>query len=268
MDIRTFGETGVKVRVVLKQSASGSNPGEGLQNVSYNTAGLEVCVARDDSNSTVAYLQSANNIEAVGTLGIWAAPSTNKCRILKVSDTYHPGAVELQFADSHWVASSDGKPVRILITVLGAANLQECNYEILLGDFVSQASIITAMKSESALLSEASFAADTAKYQAKVWLVKDSGGTADRYLVAFFKNSEPVYSGITNAAIWIYKNDGTDLVGTSGSPVSLTQIGSSGTYTHNEATNRIVSGQAYFMKVTATIGGATRSWPQPISRDN
>jgi hypothetical protein len=111
-------------------------------------------------------------------------------------------------------------------------------------------------------IAEASYAADTRKYGAKVGWIDDNTGTADRYLVIYYRNGEPVTSGITNPDLWVYKNDNSSLVGTSGSPQALTQIGSTGTYTHDETTNRIVSGAAYIARVRATIDGSTRTWYQ------
>lgn len=124
------------------------------------------------------------------------------------------------------------------------------------------AGAINAAAIANAAIDEATFAADTAKYQAKIGWIDDNANTTDRYLVIYFKNGEPVVSGITNPDIWVYNNAGTDIIGTSASPITLTQIGSSGTYTRNEGTNRLVNGAAYIARVRATIDSATRTWYQ------
>lgn len=110
--------------------------------------------------------------------------------------------------------------------------------------------------------------ADTDTFQAKVGLIDDDGSGVDRYLVAFFKNAQPITSGITSPDIWVYRNTGADLIGTSGTPDSLTEIGSTQTFTLNESTDRVVSGAAYIARVRATIEGSTRTWLQWIGRDS
>jgi hypothetical protein len=112
---------------------------------------------------------------------------------------------------------------------------------------------------------EASFAADTAKYQAKIWLVDDNTGTTDRYNVVWFKNGQPITAGITSPTIQVIKSaDGADLVAST----SMTEIASTGLYRYTEGTNRVVNGAGYIVKVTATIDSGTRTWFQPLSRDS
>jgi hypothetical protein len=102
-------------------------------------------------------------------------------------------------------------------------------------------------------------------YQAKVWLVDDDVNTTDRYVVAWFRNSQPVTSGITSPTIRVVKAaDGSDLVAST----PMTQVGSTGLYRYSEATSRIANGAAYFAEVIATIDSATRTWYQPIGRDS
>lgn len=113
-------------------------------------------------------------------------------------------------------------------------------------------------------LAAAAFAADTDTYQMKAWLDRDAAGGNDRYVVIYFKNGQPVTSGITSPTIQVIKSsDGTDLVAS----VALTQIASLGLYKRDEPTNKITVGAGYVIKVTATIDSATRTWYQPISRD-
>lgn len=104
-------------------------------------------------------------------------------------------------------------------------------------------------------------------YQAKVDVVDDDGGTADRYTVCWFKNAEPFTTGggITSPQIQVIKiADGTDLV----AATAMTEIGTTELYRYVEATNRMVDGVGYVAKVTATIDGATRTWYQPVGRDS
>lgn len=109
------------------------------------------------------------------------------------------------------------------------------------------------------------FAADVDTYQAKVWLFDDNVGAMDRYTVVWYKNGEPITTGITSPLIQVYKvADGTDLV----AETAMTEIGSTGTYRYNEGTNRIADGVAYIALVKATINSIQRRWYQPVGRDS
>ena len=102
-------------------------------------------------------------------------------------------------------------------------------------------------------------------YQCKVELIDDDGSGNDRYSVVFFKNGEPITSGITVPKITVIKDaDGTDLIAED----DLTEVGALGHYRYTEGTDRVVSGAAYKAKITATIASATRSWFSPVGRDS
>lgn len=127
------------------------------------------------------------------------------------------------------------------------------------------ADAITAAKIANGAIDAATFNADTDTYQAKVWLTDDDTGTADRYTVIWYKNGQPIVSGITSPTIQVYKiADGSDLVAST----AMTEIASTGTYRYVEASNRIVDGVGYIILVSATIGGSGRTWYQPVSRDS
>ncbi len=105
-------------------------------------------------------------------------------------------------------------------------------------------------------------------YQAEVAMHDDdlAGTPADRYTVVWFKNGEPITSGITLPLIQVVKvADGTDLV----AEAAMTQVGALGYYRYFETTaaNRIVDGTAYVAKASATIGGSVRVWYWPVGRD-
>lgn len=114
-------------------------------------------------------------------------------------------------------------------------------------------------------ITAAAFADDTDVYQAKVSVLRDTGGAEDLYVVAWFKNGIPVVAGITVPKIQVVKvADGTDLV----ADTAMTQIGALGLYRYTEATNRLTAGVAYYAHVSATIGGSSRVWNQPVGRDS
>jgi hypothetical protein len=127
------------------------------------------------------------------------------------------------------------------------------------------ADCITAAKIANGAIDNAALAADMDTYQAKVVFLDDDGGATDLYLVTFFKNGEPVTSGITSPTIQIIKaSDGTDLVAVG----ALTEIGALGMFKKAETSNRIVAGSGYIAKTQATIASATRTWLQPVGRDS
>ncbi len=103
-------------------------------------------------------------------------------------------------------------------------------------------------------------------YQAKVWYNDNEASATDRYVVAFFKNGNVLAAAsVTTPQIQVIKAvDGTDLVAVT----ALTQIGTTDSYRKDEVANRMADGATYVVKVTATIDGATRTWLQPMGRDN
>lgn len=106
--------------------------------------------------------------------------------------------------------------------------------------------------------------ADGDTYQAKVSLTDDDANAADRYVVAWFKNGQPIVAGITNAKIEVYDADDVELIALT----ALAQIGATGVYVHVETVDRVASGAAYVAYVEATIDGSSRTWNQPVSRDS
>lgn len=102
-------------------------------------------------------------------------------------------------------------------------------------------------------------------YTAKIDLARDNANTRDEYTVTWFKNGIRVTSGITSPTIQVVKRaDGTDLIAST----AMTQIGSTGSYKYDEATNRITVGEAAVVLVGATIDGSAREYSMPVSRDS
>lgn len=106
--------------------------------------------------------------------------------------------------------------------------------------------------------------ADT--YQAKVEVVDDNVGAADRYIISWFKNGEPISAGVTLATIQVVKSsDGTDLIASSAMTIVA---GTSNYYYSATGAERLVSGESYVAVLTATIDSAVRSWRQPVGIDS
>lgn len=119
-------------------------------------------------------------------------------------------------------------------------------------------------------IGDAGVATDLDSYQAKVVIVDDNAAGNDRYTFTFFRNGQQITSGITVPTVWVYSAAAApgDLIGTSGAPQALVEAGATETWFHNEATNRIASGTAYFARCRFTVDGAEREWTQPIGRDS
>jgi hypothetical protein len=103
-------------------------------------------------------------------------------------------------------------------------------------------------------------------YPADISLAIDGSNEADEYTVQWFRNGDPVTSGITVPLIQVVKRaDGTDLIAST----AMTQIGSTGAYKYDATTaaERITEGEAVLIHVSATINGSTRTWRRLVSRD-
>lgn len=114
------------------------------------------------------------------------------------------------------------------------------------------------------VLNDAAVADDMNTYHAKIWPFKQ-GATKDEYVVTFYKNAQPIESGITSPVIDYVKrmSDGVVLV----NDATLTHQGD-GDYIYSESTNRLVAGNGYMSRITATIDGSTRVMKQPVGRDS
>jgi len=101
-------------------------------------------------------------------------------------------------------------------------------------------------------------------YWAHVQWIDDDGSSTDEYTVTWFLNGARITSGITSPTIQVVKRvDGTDLV----SSTAMTQIGSTGSYKYDEATNRIPDGESYLVVVGATIDSGSRAFSMIVGRD-
>jgi hypothetical protein len=125
---RKFGSTSVKFRLKLRHATTGA----GLGGLLYSSAGLIISTILDNEATATAYTQAASNIEDITTLGTWAAPTSGKCRFKEVDSTNHLGLYEFQFANARF--SVAGSKVMV-ISVRGAANLLDADYEVDLTQF-------------------------------------------------------------------------------------------------------------------------------------
>lgn len=102
-------------------------------------------------------------------------------------------------------------------------------------------------------------------YHAAIELTVDDANSQDEYTITWFKNGVRVTSGITDPTIQVVKRaDGTDLIASA----TPTEIGSTGSYKHDETTNRLTAGEAALCIVGATIDGSARSFEDIVGRDS
>jgi hypothetical protein len=102
-------------------------------------------------------------------------------------------------------------------------------------------------------------------YHAAIELTIDEANSRDEYTAVWFKNGVRITSGITLPKIQVIKRaDGSDLV----PQTAMAAIGSTGGLKYDEASNRITSGEAVLVVVTATIDGAARTFADVPARDS
>lgn len=115
-EIRKNGETSVRLRVTLYDSASPT--GGGLTGLLHTTTGLIISTICENEAAATAYTTAGSTIETISTLGTYAAPTATKCRFKEVDATNHPGLYELQLADARF-AVSGAKQLTISFTAPG-----------------------------------------------------------------------------------------------------------------------------------------------------
>lgn len=128
MDIRKHSQTSNIIRLILSSSVTGLP----LTGLTFESAGLIISTIADNEATATAYTGTAGNVETIATLGTFAAPTASKCRFKEVDSTNHPGLYEIQIANARFAVASAKK---VVISVLGASNLKQENYEICLSSY-------------------------------------------------------------------------------------------------------------------------------------
>lgn len=102
-------------------------------------------------------------------------------------------------------------------------------------------------------------------YWADIELTIDDANGQDEYTVTWYKDGVRQTTGITSPTIQVIKRaDGTDLVAST----AMTEIGSTGSYSYDEATNRVTAGEAVLVVVAATIDSGARTFSRVLTRDS
>lgn len=113
-------------------------------------------------------------------------------------------------------------------------------------------------------ITDRALAPDVDTYQAKVVLVDDDSGAADRYVVSWFKNAQPLFGGVTEPKIRVRDlGAGVDLI----AETAMTDDDEGDFEYVATGAGRIASGRKYQVVVKATIDGLERPWKQPVGRD-
>jgi hypothetical protein len=120
----TNSQTSVILRVKIRQSTTGASPGQGLTALTFSSSGLIISTIADTESSPTVYTQAGSTIEAVTTLGTYAAPTATKCRFKLVSDSNNPGIYEIQLADARFAVSNAKS---LLISITGVTNMADCD---------------------------------------------------------------------------------------------------------------------------------------------
>jgi hypothetical protein len=102
-------------------------------------------------------------------------------------------------------------------------------------------------------------------YSADIQFQRDEANTQDEYTVTWFKNGVRQTSGITSPTIQVInRSDGSNLIAST----AMTQIGTTGSYKYDEATNRLTAGEAAVAVVSGTIDGSARTFSRIVGRDS
>lgn len=259
-DAMSYYDTALAANLVVDVAAEISTlPDDGesifiFVSSSGSTFGVAIIVGRDDGGDDTITLTAMGPDICQATIDLVAGDWVGIRYAAGFSNVYHKAA------GGDWCIVASGalpSPFAPAYAGVGASDTTAR-----LDNFAISQHIGTTLADDA--IDAAALASDVDTYQAKAWLIDDDTAGYDRYVCVWFKNSEPVTSGITSPTIQVIAAaDGSDLVG----ETSMTQIAATGLYRYDENTNRVTSGATYIVCVTATIDGASRTWYQPVGRD-
>lgn len=106
--------TGIIVRMKILTQATAFP--SGLTGLTSASANLIISTIADNEAAATAYTVAGATVEAVTTLGTYAAPTATKCRFKEVDATNHPGVYEMQFANARYAIANSKY---LLISIAG-----------------------------------------------------------------------------------------------------------------------------------------------------
>ena len=126
------------IRVFLQDSTS--TAGAGKTGLTSASAGLNITVMRELNAAAAAkiYTSAGSKIDAVGTIGTYAAPTSTHCKFSEIDATNLPGLYEIQLEQATF---GTGDASRFVIGMVTATGVAPCPFEIQLAAFDIQTAI-------------------------------------------------------------------------------------------------------------------------------
>lgn len=167
----------LRVKVIDVASATGG----GKTGLSANsgglvtTSGLMISTIASNEATPTYYTTAAGNVQTIGTLGTYAAPTSGKCRFMEVDAVHHPGLYEIQLADAR-VAVAGARS--LIVSVFGATDAAPVDAEIQLAGIDVHDATRAGMSSLQTLqdLLEADRVIDTSTVPWALVLIKKGSG--------------------------------------------------------------------------------------------
>jgi hypothetical protein len=121
----TLGQTSIVFRVKIRNSSVST--GAGLTGLSSTSSGMIISTIADVEATATPYTVAASNVQAVATLGTYAAPASGKVSFSQVDATNHPGIYEIQIANARFAVANAKS---LLVSITGATNAADCDVVI------------------------------------------------------------------------------------------------------------------------------------------
>ena len=246
MEEMLIGVTDRTILVYIADPASTDGSGKtGLV-----AANLTVGYTRAETDNDVVHVNATGSLSDLSALTDAHADWGWK----EVDSSLVPGVYRLDLADAVFATGAWYAVVYVMITT-SAASATPKAFRLVAVNALSTTA-------PAGSINAAAFDADVDVYTANIEVTLDTAG--DEYTATWFKNGVRQTSGITSPTIQVVKRvDGTDLVAST----AMTQIGTTGSYKYDEATNQVSVGEATLVVVAATINSGSRSFSKIVTRD-
>lgn len=120
-----LGQTSIVLRVKILDSSVSTGAGKtGLTNTS---TGLNISAIADNEAATTTYTAAGSTIDAITTLGTYAAPASGHCAFKELDATNHKGVYEIQLANARYAVANSKS---LLISISGATNAADTDVVI------------------------------------------------------------------------------------------------------------------------------------------